>query len=91
MSEYVCQMWRRYVGEVGALPKMGQSRKSRLRGNDKTWKPPIGNVVKLKLTQSLNVNRKMMSESLFAMAAKLFREVRFLISVYKLKVVIFHR
>ena len=47
------------VGEVGALPKMGQSRKSRLRGNDKTWKPPVGNVVKLKLTQSLHVYRKM--------------------------------
>ena len=38
------------IREVEALPMMGQSRKSRLRGNDKTWKPPVGVVVKLKLT-----------------------------------------
>ena len=35
------------VGEVGVLLKMGQSRKSRLRRNDKTWKPPVSNDVKL--------------------------------------------
>ena len=46
------------VGEVGALPKVGQSRKSRLRGNYKTWKPYVDNVVKLKLTRSLYVYRK---------------------------------
>ena len=70
---------------------MGQSRKSRLRGNDKTWKPPVGNVVKLKLTQSLHVYRKMIVRIIVRHGRKNVLEVRFLIPVYKFKVAIFHR
>ena len=73
------------------MPKMGQSRKSRLRGNDKTWKPPVGNVVKLKLTQSLHVYRKMIVRIIVRHGRKNVLEVRFLIPVDKFKVAIFHR
>ena len=70
---------------------MGQSRKARLRGNDKTWKPPVGIVVKLKLTQSLHVYRKMIVRITFRHGHKNVSEARFIILVDKFKVVIFHR
>ena len=43
------------VGEVGAMPELGQSRNSRYFENRKTWMPPVSDALKLKWLQLSHV------------------------------------
>ena len=68
--------------EVGGIPKLGQSRKSRLRPQGKAWKPYVHGDVKLYLVYaSIAYLRKAQQSAVyvFAKGAKNVSEVRFLI------------
>ena len=43
------------IGEVGAMPELGQSRNSRYFENRKTWMPPVSDALKLKWLQLSHV------------------------------------